>query len=119
VALCSEAIVTSLWREITALYGLLERLTGNPMVSLNRAIAVAMVDGPSAGLSLLEPLSEPLAGHHRLHAVRAHLLEMAGEVDVAIAEYETAANRTTSVPENHYLTMRAARLNERRETRER
>jgi hypothetical protein len=90
------------WREIAALYDLLERMTGNPMVSLNRAIAIAMVDGASAGLSLLEPLSEPLAGHHRLHAVRAHLLEMAGEVDAAIAEYETAASRTTSVPENHY-----------------
>jgi RNA polymerase sigma factor (sigma-70 family) len=102
------------WDEIAGLYGLLERMTGNPMVSLNRAIAVAMVDGPSAGLSLLEPLSEPLAGHHRLHAVRAHLLEMAGEVDAAIAEYETAASRTRSVPENHYLTMRAARLNESR-----
>jgi RNA polymerase sigma factor (sigma-70 family) len=106
------------WREIGALYGLLERLTANPMVSLNRAIAIAMVDGPSAGLSLLEPLSEPLAGHHRLHAVRAHLLEMAGALDAAIVEYETAAGRTTSVPENHYLTMRAARLNERRATRE-
>jgi RNA polymerase sigma factor (sigma-70 family) len=105
------------WREIAGLYGSLEQLTGNPMVSLNRAIAIAMVDGPSAGLSLLEPLSEPLAGHHRLHAVRAHLLEMAGEVDAALAEYETAASRTTSVPENHYLTMRAARLNERRSTR--
>jgi RNA polymerase sigma factor (sigma-70 family) len=102
------------WREIAALYGLLERMTGNPMVSLNRAIAVAMVDGPSAGLSLLEPLSKPLAGHHRLHAVRAHLFEMAGDVDAAIADYETAASRTTSVPENHHLTMRAARLNESR-----
>jgi RNA polymerase sigma factor (sigma-70 family) len=102
------------WREIAALYGLLERMTGNPMVSLNRAIAIAMVDGPSAGLSLLEPLSEPLAGHHRLHAVRAHLLEMAGEVDGAIAEYETAAGRTASVPENHYLTIRAARLSQSR-----
>jgi RNA polymerase sigma factor (sigma-70 family) len=99
------------WPEIASLYGLLERMTGNPMVSLNRAIATAMVDGPASGLSLLEPLSEPLAGHHRLHAVRAHLLEMAGDVDAAIAEYRTAASRTTSVPENHYLTMRAARLN--------
>jgi RNA polymerase sigma factor (sigma-70 family) len=99
------------WREIAALYGLLERMSGNPMVSLNRAIAIAMIDGPAAGLALLEPLSEPLAGHHRLHAVRAHLLEMAGDGDAAIAEYETAAKRTDSVPENHYLTMRAARLN--------
>jgi predicted RNA polymerase sigma factor len=89
-------------------------MTRNPMVSLSRAIAVAMVDGPSAGLSLLEPLSEPLAGHHRLHAARAHLLEMAADVNAAIGEYQTAASRTTSVPENHYPTMRAARLNERR-----
>jgi RNA polymerase sigma factor (sigma-70 family) len=103
------------WAEIASLYGLLERMTGNPMVSLNRAIAIAMVDGPWSGLSLLEPLSERLAGHHRLHAVRAHLLEMAGEVDAAIAEYQMAASRTTSVPENHYLTMRAARLNESRD----
>ncbi len=110
----AAAVEDTDWREIAALYGLLERMTGNPMVSLNRAIAVAMVDGPSAGLALLEQLSEPLAGHHRLHAVRAHLLEMAGEVDAALGEYDEAASRTTSIPERHYLTMRAARLNERR-----
>ena len=98
------------WREILGLYGLLERLTGNPMVSLNRAIAAAMVDGPPAGLALLEPLEEPLAGHHRLHAVRAHLLELAGDTDAAIADYEAAAGRTTSVPEQQYLTTQAARL---------
>jgi RNA polymerase sigma factor (sigma-70 family) len=102
------------WREIAALYGLLERITGNPMVSLNRAIAVAMLQGPAAGLALLEPLEEPLAGHHRLYAIRAHLLELAGDADAAIGEYETAASRTTSIPERDYLTMRAARLNERR-----
>jgi RNA polymerase sigma factor (sigma-70 family) len=102
------------WREIAALYGLLERITGNPMVSLNRAIAVAMLEGPAAGLALLEPLEEPLAGHHRLSAIRAHLLELAGDADAAIGEYETAASRTTSIPERDYLTMRAARLNERR-----
>jgi dihydrofolate reductase len=102
------------WREIAALYGLLERMTGNPMVSLNRAIAVAMVEGPRAGLVLLEPLEQPLGGHHRLHAIRAHLLEMAGDVDAAMGEYETAARRTTSIAEQDYLTMRAARLNEGR-----
>jgi RNA polymerase sigma factor (sigma-70 family) len=102
------------WREIAALYGLLERITGNPMVSLNRAIAVAMLEGPAAGLALLEPLEELLAGHHRLYAIRAHLLELAGDADAAIGEYETAASRTTSIPERDYLTMRAARLNERR-----
>jgi RNA polymerase sigma factor (sigma-70 family) len=105
------------WREILDLYGLLERMMHNPMVALNRAIAAAMVDGPAVGLALLEPLEEPLAGHHRLHAVRAHLLKMAGDVEAAIAEYRTAAGRTTSLPEQHYLTTQAARLNERREQR--
>ncbi len=102
------------WREILGLYGLLERMTGNPMVALNRAIAAAMVDGPQAGLSLLENLDERLGGHHRLHSTRAHLLEMSGDAGGAIAEYRIAANRTNSLPEKHYLTARAARLNERR-----
>jgi RNA polymerase sigma factor (sigma-70 family) len=102
------------WSEILGWYTLLQRMTGNPMVSLNRAIAAAMVEGPAAGLTLLEPLEEPLAGHHRLHAVRAHLLELAGDVDSAIAEYRTAAARTTSIPEQHYLTTQAARLNDLR-----
>jgi predicted RNA polymerase sigma factor len=84
-------------------------MTGNPMVALNRAIAAAMVDGPAAGLALLEPLEEPLAGHHRLHAVRAHLLEMAGEVERAAADYRTAAGMTTSLPEQQYLLKQAAR----------
>jgi RNA polymerase sigma factor (sigma-70 family) len=101
------------WREILGLYGLLERITGSPMVALNRAIAAAMVDGPEAGLSLLEDLDEDLEGHHRLHATRAHLLEMAGDTDSAITEYRVAAERTNSLPERHYLTKQAARLNER------
>ena len=101
------------WREILGLYGLLERMTGNPMVALNRAVAAAMVDGPAAGLALLEPLGESLGGHHRLHAVRAHLLEMAGDVEAAVAEYRAAADRTTSLPEQHYLTAQAARLGQR------
>jgi RNA polymerase sigma factor (sigma-70 family) len=102
------------WREILGLYGLLERMTGNPMVALNRAIAAAMVDGPQAGLSLLEGLDDRLDDHHRLHATRAHLLEMSGDTEGAIAEYRVAANRTNSLPEQHYLTTQAARLNERR-----
>ena len=105
------------WREILGLYGLLERMTDNPMASLNRAIATAMVDGPRAGLALLDELEARLADHHRLHAVRAHLLEMAGEVEPAIAEYRVAVGRTTSVPEQHYLTTQAARLNARRAAR--
>lgn len=98
------------WREILGLYGLLERMTRNPMVSLNRAIAAAMVDGPAAGLALLEPLEAPLAGHHRLHAVRAHLLERAGDKERAIDDYRAAASRTTSGPEQQYLLIQAARL---------
>jgi predicted RNA polymerase sigma factor len=102
------------WREILALYGLLERIAGNPMVTLNRAVAAAMVDGPQAGLALLESLDEPLAGHHRLHAVRAHLLERSGDAGAAIAEYELAAARTTSEPERDYLLTQAATLRRRR-----
>jgi predicted RNA polymerase sigma factor len=98
------------WPQILALYGRLERMSGNPMVTLNRAIAAAMVHGPDAGLTLLEGLDERLAGHYRLDAVRAHLCAMAGDADAAIAHYRTAASRTTSVPEQHYLTTQAARL---------
>jgi predicted RNA polymerase sigma factor len=100
------------WPQILALYGLLERMSDNPMVSLNRAIAVAMVHGPAAGLDLLKALdADPrVADHYRLDAVRAHLLEMAGDVDGAVAHYHAAAGRTTSIPERNYLTTRAARL---------
>jgi RNA polymerase sigma factor (sigma-70 family) len=98
------------WPQILALYGLLEQMTGNPMVTLNRAVALAMVDGPAAGLAVLDRLDERLAGHHRLDAVRAHLLEMNGDREAAIVHYEAAAGRTTSVAERNYLVMRAARL---------
>jgi predicted RNA polymerase sigma factor len=82
------------------------------MVTLNHAVAAAMVRGPQAGLNLLEPLDadERMAGHHRLDAVRAHLLEMAGNLVAARAGYRTAARRTTSLPERRYLEARAARL---------
>jgi predicted RNA polymerase sigma factor len=80
------------------------------MVTLNRAIAAAMVDGPAEGLRLLTELDERLAGHHRLAAVRAHLLEMAGDVDGAIANYRTAAGRTSSLAERTYLMTQASRL---------
>jgi predicted RNA polymerase sigma factor len=98
------------WPQILALYGLLERITDNPIVTLNRAVAVAMVDGPAAGLGALEGLDAQLPGHHRLDAVRAHLLEMSGERDAAIEHYRAAAGRTTSHAERDYLTARAARL---------
>jgi predicted RNA polymerase sigma factor len=100
------------WPQILALYGVLERVSGSPMVTLNRAVAVAMVHGPAAGLSLLAALesSGRLPGYHRVYAVRAHLLEMAGDRPAAAENYRAAAARTTSLPERHYLTIRAARL---------
>jgi RNA polymerase sigma factor (sigma-70 family) len=100
------------WPQILALYTLLERMSDNPMVRLNRAIAVAMVQGPTAGLALLDALAadDRLAEHHRLAAVRAHLLEMAGDREAAVAHYRTAAGLTTSLPEQRYLNARAARL---------
>lgn len=100
------------WPQILALYGVLLRMADNPMVALNHAIAVAMVHGPAEGLRRLDALeADPrLAGHHRLHAVRAHLLERAGDRPAAIAGYQRAAGLTASAPERDYLLMRAARL---------
>ena len=98
------------WPQILALYTLLERMTGNPMVTLNRAIAAAMVHGPAAGLAALAGLDTRLGGHHRLDAVRAHLLEMDGEAEAAIMHYRLAAGRTTSLAERDYLTAKAGRL---------
>ena len=102
------------WPQILALYGMLRRMTDNPMVVLNHAIATAMVEGPNAGLELLVPLAsdERLRGNHRLEAVRAHLLERAGQRDMAAELYREAASRTTSVPERNYLLMKAARVRE-------
>jgi predicted RNA polymerase sigma factor len=98
------------WGRVLALYDMFERMAPNPMVTLNRAIATAMVHGPAAGLELADTLDGQLVGNHRLDAVRGHLHEMAGDVDAAIASYTTAAGRTTSTPERDYLTIRAARL---------
>ena len=100
------------WAQILALYALLEHLAPNPMVTLNRAVALAMVRGPQAGLDLLAALDgdERLAGHHRLDAVRAHLLERSGDRAAARDAYLRAARRTTSLPEQRYLEARAARL---------
>jgi predicted RNA polymerase sigma factor len=80
------------------------------MVALNRAVAAAMADGPRAGLDLLAEVAPRLEGHHRVHAVRAHLLELAGDGAGAHAEYVRAAGLTASLPEQRYLTKRAARL---------
>jgi predicted RNA polymerase sigma factor len=102
------------WPQILALYDLLKRMSPNPMVRLNHAIAAAMVHGPSAGLELLDALDADggLKGHHRLDAVRAHLLELAGDRDAAVAHYLAAAERSTSLPERNYLMTQAARLRE-------
>jgi predicted RNA polymerase sigma factor len=100
------------WPQILALYETLERLSDNPMVSLNRAIAAAMVHGPVAGIKLLAALDadQRIAGHYRLDAVRGHLYEKSGDRDRAVAHYRAAAERTASVPERDYLMMKAARL---------
>jgi RNA polymerase sigma factor (sigma-70 family) len=104
------------WSQILALYELLKRMSDNPMILLNHAVAAAMVHGPQKGLELLTALdSDPrLTERHRLASVRAHLLEMAGDHDAAITHYRTAASRTTSQPERDYLLMQAARLSELR-----
>jgi predicted RNA polymerase sigma factor len=80
------------------------------MVTLNRAVATAMTDGPHAALTLLDGLDERLGDHHRLHSVRGHLHELAGDPESAIAEFRAAAARTTNLREQHYLTTKAARL---------
>ncbi len=98
------------WSEIVGLYGLLERMTGNPMVTLNRAVAMAMAHGPRAGLELLDGLGDRLGDHHRLHSTRAHLLELAGDSRSAVEEFRAAASRTANLREQHYLTTQAARL---------
>jgi RNA polymerase sigma factor (sigma-70 family) len=102
------------WAQIAALYGLLERMSDNPMATLNRAIAVAMVQGPAAGLEMLDALDAGgrLAGTHRLDAVRGHLLEMAGDRDGAVRHYLAAANRTTNTAERNYLLTQAATVRE-------
>jgi RNA polymerase sigma factor (sigma-70 family) len=95
------------WPQILVLYEVLERLSPGPMVTLNRAVALAMVRGPRAGLELLDSL-DALAGHYRLDAVRGHLLEMAGDTAGARDAYARAARGTTSLPERRYLEERLA-----------
>ncbi|WP_214409472.1 RNA polymerase sigma factor [Sphaerisporangium fuscum] len=100
------------WPQIVALYELLERLAPNPMATLSKSVAVAMVHGPEAGLDIVAKLEadDRLARHHRLHAVRAHLLEMAGRGQDARDSYRTASRYATSLPEKRYLDARAADL---------
>jgi RNA polymerase sigma factor (sigma-70 family) len=98
------------WAKILSLYQALDRMTGNPMVTLNRAAAAAMAQGPAAGLAILDGLAGRLGDHHRFHAVRAHLLELAGDQDAAWGEFGAAAARATNLREREYLTTQAARL---------
>jgi RNA polymerase sigma factor (sigma-70 family) len=100
------------WLQILALYDLLSRMSDNPLVRLNQAVAAAMAHGPARGLELLDSVSADarLADQHRVHAVRAHLLELHGEHREAISNYHTAAAKTNNLAERNYLLMRAARL---------
>lgn len=100
------------WPQILALYELLRRVSPSPIITLNQAVAAAMVHGPTRGLELLETLdSDPrIVGHYRLDAVRGHLFEKMGDHETAIKHYRIAAARTTSMPERNYLLTQAARL---------
>ncbi|MBV9745208.1 MAG: RNA polymerase sigma factor, partial [Acidobacteriia bacterium] len=100
------------WPQILALYELLKRMSDNPIVMLNHAIAAAMVHGPKEGLRLLDALQEDprMAGHHRMDAVRAHLLEMAGDPEAAARHYRAAAAKTGNLSERNYLLMQAAQM---------
>jgi RNA polymerase sigma factor (sigma-70 family) len=100
------------WPQIMALYDLLRRMSDNPMVKLNHAIAAAMVHGATKGLELLDTLASDarIADHYRLDAVRAHLLELAGDHEGAVSHYRAAAGKTASLPERNYLLTQAARL---------
>jgi RNA polymerase sigma factor (sigma-70 family) len=102
------------WPQIVALYGVLMRLSDNPMVALNHAVSVAMAHGLDKGLALLEGLDRDprIKDHYRLAAVRAHLLERTGEITSALRHYEAAAAKTTSIPERDYLLLKIARLRE-------
>jgi len=108
----AEKVEDTDWPQIMALYELLNRVSPSPMVTLNHAIAAAMVHGPAKGLDLLRALdSDPrIAGHYRLDAVRAHLFEKIGDRQAAVNHYRIAATRTTSIPERDYLMTQAARL---------
>ena len=101
------------WRQISLLYGMLERLAPSPAVTLNRAVAVGMALGPAQGLAVVDPLlaNRAMVRHHRTHAVRAHLLELGGDREGALAAYALAARLTASIPEQRYLNARLRRLN--------
>ena len=99
------------WRQILGLYDLLVAIAPSPMTRLNCVVALAMADGPAAGLLALDTAADDptLADNHRTHAVRAHLLEQVGDTAAAMREYELAASLTQSIPERQHLYERAAR----------
>lgn len=98
------------WRRVLALYDRLEELTDNPVVTLNRAAAAGIVEGPQRGLAILDEVADRLGDHHRFHAVRGHLQELAGDIAAAKESFATAAAGTGNLREHHYLTTRAAKL---------
>ena len=102
------------WQQIKALYELLLQISDNPIVALNHAVAVGMADGPAAGLQRLATLAadKQLADDHRLYAVRAHLLQMTGDMAAAREAYLAAARRATNLPQQRYLNRRAAMLDD-------
>ena len=102
------------WPQILGLYDVLRAIAPGPMVTLNRAVAVAMVHGAADALRELDAAECELGDHYRLHAVRAHLLEMTGDVEAARREYDLAARSTLSLPEQRYLERRALRLRDLR-----
>jgi RNA polymerase sigma factor (sigma-70 family) len=111
----AERVEDTDWRQILALYGVLQRIAPGPMVALNRAVALAMVEGPEAGLDALDAIDaisvdDRVNASHRLESVRAHLLEMNGDTEAARNAYVDAARRAVSIPERRYLIFRAARL---------
>ena len=105
------------WSEIIGLYDVLSRLDPSPVIALNRAVAVAMRDGPEAGLRLVEPLLGELEGYHLAHAARADLLRRLGRKDEAVAAYEKALSLARQEPECRFLRRRIDQLGERRQTR--
>ena len=108
----AERVEDTDWRQILALYGVLQRIAPGPVVALNRAVALAMVEGPEAGLDALTAISadDRLHASHRLESVRAHLLEMSGDAEAARNAYVVAARRAVSIPERRYLISRVAKL---------
>ena len=103
------------WAQIAVLYSMLDQVSPSPAVTLNRAVAVGMSAGPTAGLAALQPMVDDpsLERYHRLPAVRAHLLEMVGDLAEAERQYARAVELTSSRPEQRYLAHRLTRLRER------